>query len=976
MDHRFGEGADAGPGEGPTNSSRGSRGRGTRLPRPASSSLRSARSPMLTGPPEYLTSGNGQVSEHATSLMASLARDSGYGGSSMHSQSGGDSGGSVYDSAWMEDRPMPPPSRLRHGGSDRDGDRDRERRTVASHILQLQYNQNRLKLSRTITKTIELLRELSERNSQRPAYYPGPAISAASASSPGSPNRSLARAQTLNTLDARYYHPSSSSSKHRNAGATADTTTPASLRRSRTSFGQGSSDGEREGGSSGAASSGRSARTPEPRLMPPELAHELSVLKVDLRVGSHSTADLATLEKTSIASLLESRVSQSIKHLYALRDRIEDTSSKVLITGDLNAGKSTFCNALLRRKILPEDQQPCTSIFCEVLDARENGGIEEVHAVHKELVYDRHDESTYDVFALADLETLVVDSTAYTQCKVYVKDVREIDESLLNNGVVDISIIDAPGLNSDSVKTTAVFARQEEIDVVVFVVSAANHFTLSAQEFIQNAAHEKTYMFIVVNGYDNIRDKKRCQQMVLKQVASLSPRTYKESDELVHFVASNSIPVAPAHVTSSGGSGDDSGFDDGDGSGGEDGDDNDSSNKDAVRSKDKGKGKSKEQEKSIRDFSSLEASLRRFVLEKRSHSKLAPARTYLMNLLSDLFVLASANKDVAAREYNAAKRELDTLIPEYEHTSRSQKKVHEEVEARIDAASEDVYAHARKTLDGTIANLTDIAEHEVAYPGLFSVFQYAEDLKFAMLERVESAVALGVLHVGQDKFGGLEFHADMMYRKPKHRLARQVSAEIDMWDFFDGPALWAKQEKLAAGAATLLGVGVFGGKGLASMGVLNNVLSALGLVGGGRHGVNLAAARRLALPGVLLALGAAAWYVLSEIPRSLPANIQRKVARLLHELDYTHANAARVAGEVRRVLRLPAKQLQTTMHSKTEELARRRDQILVDKRHSEGALKYFTNLYREAGESRRAVEGIDLEALPPVPGSGAMAAVN
>lgn len=64
----------------------------------------------------------------------------------------------------------------------------------------------------------------------------------------------------------------------------------------------------------------------------------------------------------------------------------------MLVTGDLNAGKSTFCNALLRRKILPEDQQPCTSIFCKVLDARENGGVEEVHAVHKDSIYNRHDE--------------------------------------------------------------------------------------------------------------------------------------------------------------------------------------------------------------------------------------------------------------------------------------------------------------------------------------------------------------------------------------------------------------------------------------------------------------------------------------------------------------------------------------------------------------------------------------------------------
>ena len=98
------------------------------------------------------------------------------------------------------------------------------------------------------------------------------------------------------------------------------------------------------------------------------------ILKLDLKLGAlHQTELVHSLEKNSIASLLDGKISSSIKHLLNLRERIEDTSSKVLVTGDLNAGKSTFCNALLRRKILPEDQQPCTSIFCEVLDARENG---------------------------------------------------------------------------------------------------------------------------------------------------------------------------------------------------------------------------------------------------------------------------------------------------------------------------------------------------------------------------------------------------------------------------------------------------------------------------------------------------------------------------------------------------------------------------------------------------------------------------
>jgi mitofusin len=76
--------------------------------------------------------------------------------------------------------------------------------------------------------------------------------------------------------------------------------------------------------------------------------------------------------------------------------------------------------------------------------------------------------------------------------KLYLANTRVPLESLLNNSVVDIFLISAPGLNRDSLKTTALFTRQEEIDIVVF--SAENHFTLSAKEFLSNASNEKAYL--------------------------------------------------------------------------------------------------------------------------------------------------------------------------------------------------------------------------------------------------------------------------------------------------------------------------------------------------------------------------------------------------------------------------------------------------------------------------------------------------
>lgn len=770
--------------------------------------------------PAYMTVGTGSTSQHAARLQAMLEQDSGYGGSIASDEVSPTMPGPIppaaWDSAVQEDRPM------RHQASSSSSHlASADHRVQAGAVHQLWYNQHRATLGRAISSVVELLRELQERNAIWPAHYPSVQRVALDGASHTVPRPGMHQAYSA-------------------AGdlATAPSfSAPAPfLRRAMTSL----EDAEAE-----SSRSAESRAPPEPRLVTPQIAQEFSVLKLDLKLGAVHQAELVhSLEKASVASLLDGKIQSSIKHLQSLRERIEDTSSKVLVTGDLNAGKSTFCNALLRRKILPEDQQPCTSIFCEVLDARENCGIEEVHAVHKHAVYDRHDESTYDVYSLQDLERIVVDNTLYMQCKVYVKDVRTIDESLLNNGVVDIALIDAPGLNMDTTKTTAIFARQEEIDVVVFVVSASNHFTQTSTEFIRAAAAEKAYLFIVVNGYDAIRDKERCQKLILNQIRTLSPATFKESAELVHFVSSTAIPMAPAPPGGPGGGG--SGSASGGGFDGDPGDDDP-----------KGKGKQKEM---MRDFSALEQSLRRFVLEKRARSKLAPAKTYLMNILSDVNVLATVNAEVAQSEYDRVNRELQEIEPQLELSKRARAEVNDKLDHTIELTCKEVYDYSRSTISSAIAHAGD-GDLGIPYPGLFSAFQYADDLKEAMLSRIAASVVqceehartktvagvnmikqLGILHLGNE-YENLNFKSDVMFQQKKHALARQVDIATEFWDFIDWSTLLQREEKagMALTVAGVVGTGV-----VSSYGHMNIALRAAQLLGSDN-------VRRLIIPGAIAA---------------------------------------------------------------------------------------------------------------------------
>ncbi|KAI3399091.1 hypothetical protein diail_7891 [Diaporthe ilicicola] len=871
-------------------------------------------------PPAYMTVGSGSTSKHAAHLQELLEQDSGY-GASMASGCVGNvllPGSPAWDSATHADTPT-------SAGFDR--------RMQPSAVHQLWYNQHRGALNRAINRVIDLLKELQQENVKWPAHYPS-VQRAESEVEPTSPSRPRYQ-QTFSHLDD-FTSASSSAS-------------PPQLRRAAT-----------WGEDPVAAESSRAAErrpTAEPRLVTPQIAQEFSVLKLDLKLGAlHQTQLVHSLEKGSIAALLDGKISSSIKHLLNLRERIEDTASKVLVTGDLNAGKSTFCNALLRRKVLPEDQQPCTSIFCEVLDARENSGIEEVHAVHKDATYDRNDETTYDVYSLHELEKIVIDNDAYMMCKVYVKDVRTIDESLLNNGVVDIALIDAPGLNSDTTKTTAVFARQEEIDVVVFVVSAANHFTQSAKEFLWAAAAEKAYLFIVVNGFDMIRDQQRCQKMILDQVSGISPRTSKEAQELVHFVSSNAIPVAPSPPggPDGGGSGSSSG-----GGGGDDPSDDP-----------KGKGKDKEK---LRDFQNLEQSLRRFVLEKRARSKLAPAKHYLLNILNDVNSLANVNVEVAQSELERVGKELRELEPQLEASKKAQNKITDDVNHTIDETCDDVYQHTRSSLNMAILHADE--DLDVPYPGLFQAFDYAESLKEAMLHGIQACVndceeyargkavggvnaikQLGILHLGNE-YTGLNFHPDVMFRRRRDVLAKQIDIPTELVDFVDWSTLMQRQEKVAGTGMALTVATAVGTQMIGGVGWVNHALSVARVMGND----NL---RRMIIPGIVVAAVAAGAYVLSQIPHSLPHRLSSKISAQLESIEYAHNNAHRMSGSVRKVLHTPKDHVVFNLQRSVEQLGKKREETLKVKKESSDALKYFTNLTRDSAQQRSMVEAVDLDNHP------------
>lgn len=710
-------------------------------------------------------------------------------------------------------------------------------------------------------------------------------------------------------------------------------------------------------------------------LIPSSDSADFHVIRLDLKLGAHGSsrspaALVSQLEKSSIANLLDERISNAVTHIDKLRLRVEDTSSKVLVTGDLNAGKSTFVNALLRREVMPVDQQPCTTAFCEVHDAvAENDGKEEVHILKDGVPYNKDDESTFTRAPLEELESFVSENEDESQVlKIYLSDTRDPTSSLLHNGVVDISLIDAPGLNRDLVKTTEVFSRQEEIDVVVFVVSAENHFTLSAKEFLTTASKEKAYVFIVVNKYDHIRDKAKCKRLVLQQIKELSPATYNDAEELVHFVDSAA----------------------------------------AI-------------ENGAPSFDQLESSLRSFVLVKRSKSKLAPASTYLHHILSDVDLLVGANAIVAEAELERAREDLDRSRPVLEKMKNGRQTLEDSLESVEEEGSSTTRSRTKALLTSALDRVSqgklgvDIASLKMpSYPGLLYIWDYARDVKSTLLASLDAAVKMAedearittsnsvnkISRLGDEHLpAGIDrtrrvFIPEAMFSvrgdKNSKRRSRHVSngavvtggmfglglglaqrpdmLETSFFDLFDvhhqfwvtfGNKKDEDEEDSPMTALSIASVGVgaltmVGGQAIGARGIVEGLLR----IGALFESENT---RKWAAPVLgAVTIGAAVYFVL-ELPSTIPRTVGRRIkAALAKEAEergaegtFVEAHALRVSRETRKVLRLASWDLKERFRTAMDEKNREVQGAEDAERKTTKALDYFRGVELKTSEVRQ-----------------------
>ncbi|KAL3235320.1 Mitofusin FZO1 [Nakaseomyces bracarensis] len=721
---------------------------------------------------------------------------------------------------------------------------------------------------------------------------------------------------------------------------------------------------------------------------------KLHVLQPHLKLEGTYTVEhdkSFNLDRAALAKLFHSQVQVAKNHLHSLKTRVDDVSSKVFVTGDVNTGKSAFCNSLLRRSLLPEDQLPCTNVFCEVLESRDNNNIEEVHAIPhsiarsiKEIptVYSIKKTTTYERHPLSALPDLVQRNDKYLLLKIYIKDDKTTPEkSLLRNGIVDISLLDSPGLNMDSLQTTEVMARQEEIDLVIFVVNAENQLTLSAKEFISLASTEKKFMFFVVKKFDKIRDKQRCKDLILKQIKDLSPESHKRANEFVHFLSSPEHDILGPNG----------------GGGGDPGDDGDS----PYHNNDP-------------DFDNLQSSLRNFLLKKRSLSKLLPAKTYLIKLLSDVETISEGNLKSFKQEDDNISKELEQLEPEISEVQNTTgyltMKAEHVAENSIYACYEFTSSQINAALDISFEDLPSYQGISRIHDFIFSTEQYIKDRiksnviaseQFAKMQTAKTVSELddlGKSKLGDDFMKERTFQSELMFTKRLHLNSKKLNIRLSVTDLF-APSWssfiqyigWSisfpflvtdkKQEKVISDSTEETAVSnilemknypltqylsrpslLFTSR-LPAMAIYSfggtKILSSIAY--GGLRLTTIDSLKKIAAPLLVVGSLLGVAYLIHDLPRALPVNLVKKYRKKLGEINFAHQNAERITKEVRIVLKVPIREIYKSCEAAVEKKQSVKRDLEIKRANNALSITFFNKLIAKAQTQKTIVQNVNLD---------------
>lgn len=243
--------------------------------------------------------------------------------------------------------------------------------------------------------------------------------------------------------------------------------------------------------------------------------------------------------------------------LQSLRERFYDPEFRLAVVGNFNCGKSTFLNALLKRRLLTTDNLPTTAIPTYIRWNKETlleqTGRDECRYYNPIIKLTMNDGRVYTLTQAGkskfEKETkirLPSDTGAIidtlTTTNALIDKIERVDLTFpARRGFDSFCLIDTPGINPGSEENKEHILQtqkvlREEADAVILLYPATQTMTRDTEEFMRdNAAHLMTGAIILLTKKDLIQ--KRELEKIVKYTARLVKDRFKQTKPEVYAIS-------------------------------------------------------------------------------------------------------------------------------------------------------------------------------------------------------------------------------------------------------------------------------------------------------------------------------------------------------------------------------------------------------------------------------------------------------
>lgn len=222
------------------------------------------------------------------------------------------------------------------------------------------------------------------------------------------------------------------------------------------------------------------------------------------------------------------KMNNGIESLESLIISLKNNELNILVAGTFNTGKSTFINALLGKRLLPESVVPCTSVRTVI----HSGEQRSVVLVHRK---DTIEKMSIEKFLL-EMQYSTQDEDEQRRSG-HVERFENIDYAEMVDDIpllpTGIQIMDTPGLDDKVPATLMTLAAWEKSSVIIYVCSNRGLSSNDRKVLNDNVSKGGKNLFVIINKCDQIVNNNDLSELKRKVYTDLKS-IYQNEDGSVN----------------------------------------------------------------------------------------------------------------------------------------------------------------------------------------------------------------------------------------------------------------------------------------------------------------------------------------------------------------------------------------------------------------------------------------------------------